>query len=201
MFTGIITDIGEITAIKTPENKEDWVDLTIGVKTSFDMNSVDMGASIACSGVCLTVVAKDNGYFEADVSAESIAKTTISDWAVGTKINLERALKMGDELGGHLVSGHVDTTMTIKNIEQSGESHIFTFEVPEKYMKYIASKGSVVIDGTSLTVNDVDENTFNVNIIPHTLENTIFKEKSKNDKVNLEVDLLSRYVARILGKE
>ena len=200
MFTGIITDIGTIKSIETGGSSE-WSDLTLGIETAFDMNTVDMGASIACSGVCLTVVNKDNGYFEADVSNETIAKTTIGDWSVGDNINLERALKLGDELGGHLVSGHVDTVASIKSIEPAGDSFKFTFETPAEFMKYIAEKGSIVIDGVSLTVNDVEKNTFNVNIIPHTMENTIFSKKSQNDKVNLEVDMLSRYVARILGKD
>ncbi len=203
MFTGIITDIGIVKSITKPNNnkQEDWACLTIGVETNFDMNNVDIGASIACSGVCLTVVKKEDGYFEADVSDETISKTTINSWKIGSKINLERALKVGDELGGHLVAGHVDTTAEIIDITKSGDSNIFTFKLKDEYMKHIASKGSVVIDGVSLTVNNVEKNTFDVNIIPHTMDNTIFKEKSKKDKVNLEVDLLSRYVARILNKE
>jgi len=202
MFTGIITDIGIIKSISNSHNdKQDWACLTIGIKTNFDMDNVDIGSSIACSGVCLTVVKKENGYFEADVSDETTSKTTINSWEIGSKINLERALKVGDELGGHLVSGHVDTTAEIINITKSGNSHIFTFKLKDEYMKHITSKGSVVIDGASLTINNVNKDTFDVNIIPHTMYNTIFKEKSKNDKVNLEVDLLSRYVARILNKE
>ena len=203
MFTGIITDIGTITKMdkNLDSNKESWVDLTIGVKCSYDMDKVDIGASIACNGICLTVTNKQQNYFEADVSGETISKTTLRDWDIGYKINLERALKLSEELGGHLVSGHIDCVAQILSIKQDGQSHRIKIKTPAKYMKYIANKGSVVLNGTSLTVNEVDGDVFGVNIIQHTLENTIFCNNKENDFVNLEVDLLARYVARLLGKE
>ena len=201
MFTGIITDIGTVVQV----NKNAIGDLTASIECSYDMDTVDMGASISCNGVCLTVVDKENkagrGIFTVDASVETCSITTTADWVVGTQINLERALRLGDELGGHLVSGHVDCIATIQSIILEGESHRFTFQCSDAYMKYIAPKGSVVINGTSLTVNTVNGNTFGVNIIPHTMEMTIMGKNAQNDNVNLEVDMLSRYVARLLGKE
>ena len=201
MFTGIISNIGKVVQI----DKNDSGDLTAVIESSDDMNNVAIGASISCNGVCLTVVSKENkdglGYFTVDVSVETCNHTTTADWAINDNLNLEKALKFGDELGGHLVSGHVDCVAQIKSIHSEGESHRFTIECPRQFMKYIAPKGSVVINGTSLTVNEVGDNTFGVNIIPHTMEMTILGISSANDKVNLEVDMISRYVARLLGKE
>ena len=201
MFTGIISNIGKVVQI----DKNDSGDLTAVIESSYDMNNVAIGASISCNGVCLTVVSKKNkdglGYFTVDVSVETCNLTTTADWAINDNLNLEKALKFGDELGGHLVSGHVDCVAQIKSIHSEGESHRFTIECPSQFMKYIAPKGSVVINGTSLTVNEVGDNTFGVNIIPHTMQMTILGISSANDKVNLEVDMISRYVARLLGKE
>ena len=201
MFTGIITDIGTVTYI----SRNEAGDLKAVIETTYNMDTVNIGASIACNGVCLTVVNKENkngkGYFTVDVSIETCNLTTTATWEKGTQLNLERALKLGDELGGHLVSGHVDTVCTIKSIVPEGDSYRFIFEASSKFMKYITSKGSVVLNGTSLTVNEVTGNTFGVNIIPHTMKMTVFGKSLQMDKVNLEVDMLSRYVARLLGKE
>lgn len=195
MFTGIITDIGEVSEIS--QNG----DTRIVIKTSYDTSTIEFGASIACSGVCLTVVDKGQDYFSVDVSAETLSCSSLGDWNLGSKINLERALKVGEELGGHIVTGHVDAVGEILNIEADGDSKKFTFSIPAKLKSYIASKGSVTINGASLTVNDVmdkDGHTeFSINIIPHTQEKTTFGAVKKGDKVNIEIDILARYVARM----
>jgi len=195
MFTGIITDIGEVLRVEMRG------DLHARVGTTYDMDTVDLGASIACNGICLTVVDKGQGWFDVDISAESIAKTNIVQgnvaWPVGTRLNLERALKLGDELGGHIVSGHVDGVAKVVSAIEEGESTRFVFEAPEGLARFIAPKGSVALNGTSLTVNDVEGCRFGVNIIPHTKENTTWQAVKAGDIVNLEIDTLARYVARL----
>lgn len=195
MFTGIITDIGEIA------RSEMRGDLHARINTSFDMETVDLGASIACNGICLTVVAKGSGWFDVDISAESISKTNIMRgnvaWPAGTKLNLERALKLGDELGGHIVSGHVDGVAQVISVVDDGESTRFVFEAPNALARFIAPKGSVALNGTSLTVNDVENCQFGVNIIPHTKKHTTWHAVKIDDSVNLEIDTLARYVARL----
>lgn len=196
MFTGIVTDLGRLAA------REDagQGDLRLVVETAYDMAAVEIGASIACSGCCLTVVEKGEGSFSADVSAETLSKTTLGDWQIGQRINLERSLKLGDELGGHLVYGHVDGVATVERIAPEGDSLRFTFAAPQELANFIASKGSVALDGVSLTVNEVDGARFGVNIIPHTAEVTTFGGLQDGSRVNLEIDMLARYVARLLNK-
>lgn len=196
MFTGIITDIGEIT------NLEGTDDIQAVIACHYLGETIDIGASIACSGVCLTVIeiATSEKYptcFKVDISAETIDKTTVKSWNEGTKLNLERALKMGDEMGGHMVSGHVDSVAEIIEIEDIGESRRFRFLAARAFALYIAQKGSVCLDGTSLTVNDVAGCEFDVNIIPHTLVATTWGQREVGDKVNLEIDVIARYVARL----
>lgn len=195
MFTGIITDIGEVS------RTEMRGDLHARVQTRYDMATVDMGASIACNGICLTVVEKGDGWFAVDISAETIGKTNImqgnTPWPVGTRVNLERALKLGDELGGHIVSGHVDGVARVISVQDEGESTRFEFEAPDALARFIAPKGSVALNGTSLTVNDVEGRRFGVNIIPHTRAHTTWGAVQAGDMVNLEIDTLARYVARL----
>ena len=169
--------------------------------TSYDTSDIDDGASIACSGVCLTVIDKGDDWFAAMVSNETLSCTTLGHWETGTPVNLERALKVGDELGGHIVSGHVDGLGEILSITPDADSHRISFQVPKSMERQIAAKGSITIDGISLTVNDVKGDVFGVNIIPHTMSVTTFGKKCPGDMVNLEVDMLARYVARLLGKE
>lgn len=191
MFTGIVTDLGEIAEL------EQRGDLRARIGCHYRMDTVEIGASIACNGVCLTVIATGPDWFEVQISAESVAKTNIGTWAVGQRINLERALKLGDELGGHIVSGHVDGVAEIVAMQEEGESTRFTFRAPEALARYIAPKGSVALDGTSLTVNEVAGCTFGVNIIPHTKAVTTWGQARLGDRVNLEIDTLARYVARL----
>lgn len=196
MFTGIITDIGEVTAM------DQRGDLRARIATSYDVDTIDLGASIACDGVCLTVVAKGSdarGWFDVDISAETVALTTIgrNSWNLGHKINLERALKLGDELGGHIVSGHVDGVAEITDMQDEGDSTRLTFRAPDELARFIAPKGSVALNGTSLTVNDVDGASFGINLIPHTQEVTTWGAAKPGDLVNLEIDTMARYVARL----
>ena len=191
MFTGIITDIGRI---ERPEHRGD---LRARIATAYDTASIDIGASIACDGVCLTAVALGQGWFDVDISAESVSVTTIQFWQEGQRINLERALKVGDELGGHIVSGHVDGMAEIVAMRPEGDSTRFTFRAPEALAKFIAPKGSVALNGTSLTVNEVAGCDFGVNIIPHTQQVTTWGGAKVGDRVNLEIDTLARYVARL----
>jgi riboflavin synthase len=195
MFTGIITDIGRIRAVE-PEGDPRYV-----IETGYDTATIALGASIACSGVCLTVIDKGPGWFTMQVSAETLSLTTARHWAVGTRLNLERAMKLGDELGGHIVSGHVDGIGRVVHRGRENESERFLIQVPESLAPFIARKGSVAIDGVSLTVNEVDETHFGVNIIPHTQAATTFGGIAEGDEVNLEIDMLARYVARLLGKD
>ena len=191
MFTGIVTDLGEIAELEKPG------DLRARIRCHYDMSRVDIGASIACAGVCLTVIAKGGDWFDVQISAESVARTNIGAWGPGHRVNLERALKVGDELGGHIVSGHVDGQAEIVAMQDEGESTRFTFRAPEALAKYIAPKGSVALDGTSLTVNEVSGRDFGVNIIPHTKAVTTWGTARPGDRVNLEIDTLARYVARL----
>lgn len=191
MFTGIITDIGEVQAL------EQRGDLRARIGTRYDMDGVDLGASIACDGVCLTVVAKGAGWFDVDVSAETVSKTNLGGWAEGRKLNLERALRVGDELGGHIVSGHVDGVAEIVAMSDEGDSTRITLRAPEALARYIAPKGSVALNGTSLTVNEVEGCDFGINVIPHTQDMTTWGAAKAGDKVNLEIDTLARYVARL----
>lgn len=195
MFTGIVTDLGKIRSI------EKRGDTRIEIETSYDMDDVDIGASIACSGPCLTVIEKGPGWFAVEASAETLDKTGLGDWKVGTPINLERAMRIGDELGGHIVSGHVDAVAKIVDMQPEGDSMRFTFEAPAEFAKYIAPKGSVSLDGVSLTVNEVRESRFGVNIISHTQGETTFGSRKVGDRINMEIDTIARYVARILGKD
>ncbi|MBT4041654.1 MAG: riboflavin synthase [Rhodospirillales bacterium] len=195
MFTGIITDLGSVRAISGSGDKR------FEFSTAYDTSTVDMGASIACSGVCLTVIDKGPNWFAAMVSNETLSCTTLRTWQEGTPVNLERALKVGDELGGHIVSGHVDGVGEVTSLSTDADSHRFSFSVPTDLSRQIAAKGSITIDGISLTVNEVGENTFGVNIIPHTMAVTSIGKKQIGDAVNLEVDMLARYVARLLNKD
>ena len=194
MFTGIITDVGKVLEL------EQRGDLRARIGCSYDVNEIEIGASIACNGVCLTVVAlgeTPQNWFDVEISAETVSKTNLADWAVGTPINLERALKLGDELGGHIVSGHVDGVASIVAMTDEGDSTRITFEAPVALAKFIAPKGSVALNGTSLTVNEVDGTRFGINVIPHTQEVTIWGKATVGDTVNLEIDTLARYVARL----
>lgn len=195
MFTGIITDVGRVLAIE-PDG-----DPRYRIETRYDTSGIALGASIAHSGVCLTVTGTGPGWFDVQVSAETLGLTTVKHWRVGSRINLETALKVGDELGGHIVSGHVDGVGRIVARTPENESVRFTIEVPPALERLIARKGSVAIDGVSLTVNEVDGVRFGVNVIPHTQQWTTFGEASVGQEVNLEVDMLARYVARLLGKD
>ncbi len=191
MFTGIITDIGTVSGIRHSG------DVCMRIETAYDTGSIDLGASIACHGVCLTVVTLGDAWFEVDVSAETLSKTSLSDWTEGTRINLERALKVGDELGGHIVSGHVDGVAEVINIADEGDSTRFSFKAPKELARFIAPKGSVALNGTSLTVNEVNGAEFGVNIIPHTKSETTWGDVRVGDQINLEIDTLARYVARL----
>ncbi|MGB3407857.1 MAG: riboflavin synthase [Jannaschia sp.] len=195
MFTGIVTDIGTIRAL------EQRGDLRVRIGTRFDAAGIDMGASIACDGCCLTVVGKgtdgEGHWFDVDVSAESLSKTALGSWGEGSGVNLERSLRVGDELGGHIVSGHVDGVATILSITPEGDSRRYAFEAPTALARFIAQKGSVALNGTSLTVNEVAGTTFGVNMIPHTQAVTTWGRAQVGDAVNLEIDTLARYVARL----
>lgn len=197
MFTGIITDIGRVVAV---ERKGD---LKARIATRYEMAGVALGASIACDGVCLTVTAKGTeagqGWFEVDISAETVSKTNIgaSGWAAGKRLNLERALRVGDELGGHIVSGHVDGVAEVTDVTEEGDSTRVTLRAPDALARFIAPKGSVALNGTSLTVNEVDGSRFGINFIPHTKEMTTWGNVAVGDTVNLEIDTLARYVARL----
>jgi riboflavin synthase len=196
MFTGIITSLGTVDSI------EQRGDLRMTIASDYDPQSIAIGASIACSGVCLTVVEAGpgrtrNSWFAVDVSAETLARSTLGRWRAGTPVNLERSLKIGDELGGHLVFGHADGVASVKDRRRQGDSVSFRFAAPPGLARYIAEKGSIALDGTSLTVNEVAGSEFAVNIIPHTLAVTSFGARQVGDEVNVEVDMLARYVARL----
>lgn len=201
MFTGIVTDIGLVLEL------EKRGDLRARIGTAYDVGRIDIGSSIACDGVCLTVVAlgtlAGQGWFDVDISAETLAATNLGDaadhggWQVGHRVNLERALKVGDELGGHIVSGHVDDVAQVVAVEPIGDSLRVTFRAPEALAKFIAPKGSVALNGTSLTVNAVRGCDFGINVIPHTQKATTWGDVALGDRVNLEIDTMARYVARL----
>jgi len=193
MFTGIVTDLGHVRRLRRGEILE----LTIA--TGFDPAAIPIGASIACSGACLSVVAVEPGAFSAQVSAETLACTTIGQWREGTPVNLERALRLGDEMGGHLVLGHVDGVARIIERRPEAQSVRFAFEAPAVLMPFIAPKGSAALDGVSLTINEVAGFRFGVNIVPHTLARTNFGDARPGQAMNLEVDMIARYVARLLA--
>ena len=193
MFTGIVTDIGKIIEL------EKRGDLRARVETNYDMSTVAIGASIACDGICLTVIKTGSNWFDVEISAESVEKTHLKfgTWVIGASVNLERALRVGDELGGHIVSGHVDGVVEIVDMKDEGDSTRFVFLAPSDLQKFIAPKGSVALNGTSLTVNEVHSSKFGVNVIPHTKEVTTWGSSKIGDFLNLEIDTLARYVARL----
>jgi len=191
MFTGIITDMG------TVQELDQQGDLRARIATGYDTAGIDIGASIASDGVCLTVIALGEGWYDVQVSAETVSKTNLGDWTLGKRVNLERALRVGDELGGHIVSGHVDGVAEVIAMADEGDSTRITFRAPDALARFIAPKGSVALNGTSLTVNEVEGNTFGINVIPHTKEVTTWGEVKVGDRINLEIDALARYVARL----
>ena len=195
MFTGIITDLGNVRAI------EPGADTRFVFNTGYDTDDIAIGASIACSGVCLPAVDKGPGWFAVEASAETLDRTTLGGWRVGSPVNFERALKLGGELGGHMMMGHVDDVAEIVSRIPEGGSLRYVFEVPEGLQRFIAPKGSIGLDGVSLTVNEVDGARFGVNIIDHTCGHTSFGNARIGDKVNLEVDVIARYLARLVDKE
>ena len=191
MFTGIITDIGRVRSVAQTAR-----DRRYEVETAWDVSGIDLGASISHAGVCLTVVEKGDQWFAVEVSGETLDKTTLGGWAAGTPVNLERATKVGDELGGHIVSGHVDGLGAVVEITPEGGSHRIVIEAPAPLHRFIAAKGSITVDGVSLTVNSVDGRRFGLNIIPHTWEATTLGTLKVGSAVNLEIDMLARYLAR-----
>lgn len=199
MFTGIITDIGEVRGV------EKNGDTRIFIATAYDTAGIDIGASVCCSGACMTVVETNTGEFAVEASAETLSKTTLGGWRAGTRVNLERALRAGDELGGHIVSGHVDGTAKVTRVSGEGDSARLGLVVADDLARFIAPKGSLTIDGVSLTVNEVTGSKqgceFGINLIPHTQKSTTLGKLSPNDVVNVEIDMLARYVARLLENE
>ncbi|SHF23184.1 riboflavin synthase alpha chain [Ruegeria intermedia] len=191
MFTGIVTDIGTIIEL------EQQGDLRARIRTGYDTAGIDIGASIASDGVCLTVIALGDDWYDVQISAETVSKTNLDGWQVGKRVNLERALKVGDELGGHIVSGHVDGVAEVIAVTDEGDSTRVTLRAPRDLARFIAPKGSVALNGTSLTVNDVDGCDFGINFIPHTKEVTTWGDVKVGDRVNIEIDTLARYVARL----
>ena len=191
MFTGIITDLGRVRAVERAG------DARLEITTAYDTGELDIGASMGCSGVCLTVVDKGPEWFAVNVSAETMSCTTLAAWREGTAVNLERSLRVGDELGGHIVIGHVDGVAEIVERHAEGDSIRFAFVVPEALKRFVAPKGAIALDGISLTVNEVEDARFGVNIIPHTQTMTTFADAAPGDRVNVEVDVLARYVARL----
>jgi len=194
MFTGIVTDIGEVLEVERRS------DLRARIGTGYDVGGIDIGASIACDGVCLTVIALGSAprnWFDVEISAETLSKTNLEHWGPGSRINLERALKVGDELGGHIVSGHVDGLAEVVAVRPEGDSLRVTFRAPHALAGFIAPKGSVALNGTSLTVNEVEGVDFGINFIPHTQKATTWGGVKLGDRVNLEIDTMARYVARL----
>ena len=191
MFTGIVTDMGEIREITQAG------DMRARIGTGYDCSAIDIGASIACDGVCLTVVALGEDWFDVDISAETLDMTNLRSWTEGKRVNLERALRVGDELGGHIVSGHVDGVAEVLSMSSDGDSTRVQFRAPDALARFIAPKGSVALNGTSLTVNEVQGSVFGVNLIPHTKEVTTWGDVATGDHVNLEIDTMARYVARL----
>lgn len=196
MFTGIVTDLGRVREVDTIGAGKD---ARFVIQTGFDTSTIDIGASIACSGPCLTATEKGDDWFAAEASAETLSCTTMGAWTVGDPVNLERSLTMGQELGGHIVTGHVDAVISVLERREEGGSARFVFELPANLARFVAQKGSVALDGVSLTVNGAGEDRFDVNIIRHTQEVTSFGNLRTGDKVNMEVDVLARYVDRQLA--
>ncbi|EPY02583.1 riboflavin synthase [Magnetospirillum fulvum] len=197
MFTGIVTALGEVKRVVRGEGRETRFEISSG----FDPAGIAIGASIAHNGVCLTVVETGPGWHAVEVSGETLSKTTLGGWVTGSRVNLERSLRMGDEMGGHIVSGHVDGVARVAEMRPDGQSMRFVFETPAALSHFVAPKGSVALDGVSLTVNEVEGDRFGVNIIPHTQSVTTFGLYRPGDTVNLEIDMLARYVARLLQRE
>ena len=195
MFTGIVTDLGTVRSVVVADCTR------FEIVTAYDMSTVAIGASIACAGVCLTVVERGADSFAVDVSNETLARTTLGGWKAGQRINLERPLRAGDELGGHIVSGHVDAVSHVIDRTPDGASVRFTFALPAPLAGYLAPKGSITVDGVSLTVNEVEEGYFGVNLIPHTLEVTSLGTLQPGASVNLEIDVVARYLARLVRPE
>ena len=194
MFTGIVTDIGKVLVL------EQRGDLRARIGTAYDVGGIDIGASIACNGVCLTVIAlgrDPQNWFDVEISAETVSATNVGGWQVGSRLNLERALKVGDELGGHIVSGHVDGVAEVVGLRDEGDSTRVTFRAPDALARFIAPKGSVALNGTSLTVNEVAGADFGINFIPHTKTATTWGDVALGDLINLEIDTMARYVARL----
>ncbi|MBD3833778.1 riboflavin synthase [Brevundimonas bullata] len=191
MFTGIVTDIGRVRSVRHTDR-----DRRYEIETVWDTATIDLGASISHAGCCLTVTEKGEGWFAVEVSGETLSKTKLGDWTENTRVNLERAAKLGDELGGHIVSGHVDGLGEVVSITPEGGSHRIVVEAPAPLHRFIAPKGSITVDGVSLTVNGVQERRFDLNIIPHTWDATTLGGLKVGDKVNLEIDMLARYLAR-----
>ena len=191
MFTGIVTDVGRLRAVRETNR-----DLRFEVETSFDLATIDMGASISHAGCCLTIVEKGDNWFAVEISGETLSLTTLGTWKEGDAVNLERAARVGDELGGHIVSGHVDGVGEVILVESEGGSHRVKIRVPRPLHRFIAPKGSITVDGVSLTVNEVEDDVFGVNLIPHTWDVTTLGRLKPGVKVNLEIDMLARYLAR-----
>ncbi|MBS0296074.1 MAG: riboflavin synthase [Proteobacteria bacterium] len=191
MFTGIVTDVGRVAAVKDQGGSRRFE-----IETAYDTKTLELGASVSHAGCCLTVVDTEPGRFAVEVSNETLSKTNLGDWKVGDPVNLERALKVGDELGGHVVSGHVDATGEVVSVSQDGDSWRLVIQAPAPLHRFIAPKGSITIDGVSLTVNEVDGRNFGVNLIPHTWKVTSLNRLQAGSRVNLEIDLMARYAAR-----
>ena len=191
MFTGIVTDVGRVRAVRDTNRAR-----RLEIETRLDISTLDMGASISHAGCCLTVVEKGDGWFAVEVSGETLAVTTLGDWTPGRRVNLERAARLGDELGGHVVSGHVDGMGEVQSVVSEGGSHRVRIRAPRPLHRFIASKGSITVEGVSLTVNEVDDDVFGVNLIPHTWDVTTLGGLTAGSLVNLEIDMLARYLAR-----
>jgi riboflavin synthase len=191
MFTGIVTDVGRVRAIRETNR-----DRRFEIETGFDTASLDIGASVSHAGCCLTVVEKGPGWFAVEVSGETLSMSTLGDWSEGRRVNLERAARVGDELGGHIVSGHVDGVGEVLGVESEGGSHRVRIRAPKPLHRFIAPKGSITVEGVSLTVNEVEDDVFGVNLIPHTWDVTTLGELKPGARVNLEIDMLARYLAR-----
>jgi riboflavin synthase len=191
MFTGIVTDIGRVRAVRETNR-----DRRFEISTAFDLSTLDIGASVSHAGCCLTIVEKGDGWFAVEVSGETLDRTTLDNWTEGRRVNLERAARVGDELGGHIVSGHVDGVGEVISVESEGGSHRVRIRVPRPLHRFIAPKGSITVEGVSLTVNEVEDDVFGVNLIPHTWDVTTLGELKVRSRVNLEIDMLARYLAR-----
>lgn len=193
MFTGIVTDVGRVRSVRATNR-----DRRFEIETAFDLSTVDIGASISHAGCCLTVVEKGDGWFAVEVSGETLSLTTLDGWKAGRRVNLERAARVGDELGGHIVSGHVDGVGEVLSVASEGGSHRVRIRAPRPLHRFIAPKGSITVEGVSLTVNEVQDDVFGVNLIPHTWDVTTLGELKAGSRVNLEIDMLARYLARFL---